>query len=31
VAQIDWNIIADDCNQPFSASGLKFTPLPVNF
>ncbi|KOM53600.1 hypothetical protein LR48_Vigan09g225900 [Vigna angularis] len=29
VAQIDWNIIADDCNQPFSASGLKFTPLPV--
>jgi len=31
VAQIDWNIINDDCNQPFSASGLKFTPLPVNF
>ncbi|TKY71924.1 hydrolase [Spatholobus suberectus] len=30
VAQIDWNIIADDCNQPFFASGLKFTPLPVN-
>lgn len=30
VAQIDWNIIADDCNQQFFASGLKFTPLPVN-
>ncbi|KAG4948609.1 hypothetical protein JHK85_042459 [Glycine max] len=29
VAQIDWNIIADDCNQQFFASGLKFTPLPV--
>ncbi|XP_057428569.1 putative hydrolase C777.06c [Lotus japonicus] len=29
VAQMSWNIIADDCNQPFSASGLKFTPLPV--
>ncbi|KAL2341086.1 hypothetical protein Fmac_009026 [Flemingia macrophylla] len=29
VAQIEWNIIADDCNQPFFASGLKFTPLPV--
>jgi len=31
VAQIDWNIIDDDLNRPFSASGLKFTPLPVNF
>jgi hypothetical protein len=31
VAQIAWNIIKDDCNQPFFASGLKFTPLPVNF
>ncbi|KAK2447551.1 Metallo-hydrolase/oxidoreductase superfamily protein [Trifolium repens] len=29
VAQIAWNIIKDDCNQPFFASGLKFTPLPV--
>ncbi|XP_061370044.1 putative hydrolase C777.06c [Gastrolobium bilobum] len=29
VAQIAWNIIADDCNRPFFASGLKFIPLPV--
>ncbi|KAK7303062.1 hypothetical protein RJT34_13961 [Clitoria ternatea] len=29
VAQMAWNIIVDDCNQPFFASGLKFTPLPV--
>ncbi|CAL0308997.1 unnamed protein product [Lupinus luteus] len=29
VAQMAWNIIADDFNQPFFASGLKFTPLPV--
>lgn len=29
VAQMAWNIITDDCNQPFFASGLKFTPLPV--
>ncbi|RZC12420.1 putative hydrolase [Glycine soja] len=29
VAQCCWNIIADDCNLPFSASGLKFIPLPV--
>ena len=31
VAQMAWNIITDDCNQPFFASGLKFTPLPVNY
>ncbi|KAJ1392432.1 Ribonuclease Z/Hydroxyacylglutathione hydrolase-like [Sesbania bispinosa] len=30
VAQFGWSIIADDCNQPFFASGLKLTPLPVN-
>lgn len=30
VAQMDWKIIGDDCNQPFYASGLKFIPLPVN-
>ncbi|OIV89441.1 hypothetical protein TanjilG_21884 [Lupinus angustifolius] len=29
VAQMAWNIIADNFNQPFFASGLKFTPLPV--
>ncbi|XLU78148.1 hypothetical protein S245_001569, partial [Arachis hypogaea] len=29
VAQFSWNIIVEDCNQPFSASGLKLTPLPV--
>nr|XP_025691608.1 putative hydrolase C777.06c isoform X2 [Arachis hypogaea] len=29
VAQFSWNIIAEDCNQPFFASGLKLTPLPV--
>ncbi|KAJ1414194.1 Ribonuclease Z/Hydroxyacylglutathione hydrolase-like [Sesbania bispinosa] len=29
VAQMAWNIIADDCTRPFLASGLKFTPLPV--
>ncbi|KAL2343412.1 hypothetical protein Fmac_004697 [Flemingia macrophylla] len=29
VAQFSWNVIADDCNQPFSASGLKLIPLPV--
>ncbi|RYQ81908.1 hypothetical protein Ahy_B10g100499 [Arachis hypogaea] len=29
VAQLAWNIIADDINKPFYVSGLKFTPLPV--
>ncbi|MED6152589.1 hypothetical protein PIB30_093500 [Stylosanthes scabra] len=29
VAQFSWNIIAEDCNQSFFASGLKLTPLPV--
>ncbi|XP_061338490.1 putative hydrolase C777.06c isoform X2 [Gastrolobium bilobum] len=29
VAQFCWNVIADDCNQPFFASGLKLIPLPV--
>ncbi|KAK7319104.1 hypothetical protein RJT34_03817 [Clitoria ternatea] len=29
VAQFRWNIIADDCNHPFFASGLKLIPLPV--
>ncbi|XP_027342868.1 putative hydrolase C777.06c [Abrus precatorius] len=29
VPQFCWNIIADDCNQPFFASGLKLIPLPV--
>jgi len=30
VAQFCWNIVAEDCNQPFFASGLKLIPLPVN-
>ncbi|XP_027915611.1 putative hydrolase C777.06c isoform X1 [Vigna unguiculata] len=29
VAQFCWNIVAEDCNQPFFASGLKLIPLPV--
>ncbi|KAG5001030.1 hypothetical protein JHK87_022102 [Glycine soja] len=29
VAQLCWNIIADDCNGPFFASGLKLIRLPV--
>ncbi|XP_014634312.1 putative hydrolase C777.06c isoform X1 [Glycine max] len=29
VALLCWNIIADDCNRPFFASGLKLIPLPV--
>ncbi|XP_057422349.1 putative hydrolase C777.06c [Lotus japonicus] len=29
VAQFCWNIIAEDCKQPFVASSLKLIPLPV--
>ncbi|KAG6492468.1 hypothetical protein ZIOFF_047431 [Zingiber officinale] len=29
VAQLDWNIIENDPNAKFVASGLEFTPLPV--
>ncbi|OAY61226.1 putative hydrolase C777.06c [Manihot esculenta] len=28
-AQLDWNIIEEDCQRPFVASGVKFVPLPV--
>lgn len=31
VAQLDWRIIEEDCEKPFVASGLSFTPLPVSF
>ncbi|XP_048593860.1 putative hydrolase C777.06c isoform X1 [Brassica napus] len=29
VAQLDWRVIEEDCEKPFVASGLLFTPLPV--
>ncbi|KAL0846299.1 hypothetical protein Bca101_019545 [Brassica carinata] len=29
VSQLDWRIIEEDCDKPFTASGLSFTPLPV--
>nr|GMD09229.1 putative hydrolase C777.06C [Ipomoea batatas] len=29
VAQLDWQIIENDCTKPFVASGLEFVPLPV--
>ncbi|VFQ74860.1 unnamed protein product [Cuscuta campestris] len=29
VAQLDWQIIENDCKKPFVASGLEFIPLPV--
>lgn len=29
-AQLDWNIIEEDCQRPFVASGVKFVPLPVS-
>ncbi|KAJ0264972.1 Metallo-hydrolase/oxidoreductase superfamily protein [Hirschfeldia incana] len=29
VSQLDWRIIEEDCDKPFIASGLSFTPLPV--
>ncbi|WCJ39063.1 Metallo-hydrolase/oxidoreductase superfamily protein [Euphorbia peplus] len=29
VAQLDWQIIEEDCERPFVASGVKFVPLPV--
>ncbi|KAK1556565.1 hypothetical protein Q3G72_007715 [Acer saccharum] len=29
VAQIEWNIIEEQVDKPFVASGLKFIPLPV--
>ncbi|KAF3542193.1 hypothetical protein DY000_02009004 [Brassica cretica] len=29
VAQLDWRVIEEDCEKPFVASGLSFTPLPV--
>lgn len=31
VAQLDWQIIENDCTKPFIASGLEFVPLPVSF
>ncbi|KAK1282715.1 hypothetical protein QJS10_CPB22g00113 [Acorus calamus] len=31
VAQLDWKIIESSCEKPFTASGLQFVPLPVNF
>jgi hypothetical protein len=31
VAQLDWRVIEEDCEKPFVASGLSFTPLPVSF
>lgn len=31
VAQLDWQIIENDCTKPFVASGLEFVPLPVSF
>ena len=30
VAQIEWNIIEEQVDKPFVASGLKFIPLPVS-
>lgn len=30
VAQLDWQIIENDCKCPFVASGLEIVPLPVN-
>lgn len=29
VAQLDWNIIKSDLDEPFVSSGLQFVPLPV--
>ncbi|KAH0855955.1 hypothetical protein HID58_084216, partial [Brassica napus] len=29
VSQLDWRIIEVNCDKPFIASGLSFTPLPV--
>ncbi|KAF5198938.1 Metallo-hydrolase/oxidoreductase superfamily protein [Thalictrum thalictroides] len=31
VAQLDWNIIKNDLEEPFVSSGLQFVPLPVTF
>ncbi|KAG2303988.1 hypothetical protein Bca52824_032639 [Brassica carinata] len=29
VTQLDWRVIEEDCDKPFVASDLSFTPLPV--
>ncbi|CAH8273275.1 unnamed protein product [Arabidopsis lyrata] len=29
VSLLDWTIIEENCDKPFTASGLSFTPLPV--
>ncbi|CAF2125433.1 BnaA03g57190D [Brassica napus] len=29
VSQLDWRIIEENCDKPFTALGLSFTPLPV--
>ncbi|MCD9645419.1 hypothetical protein HAX54_034302 [Datura stramonium] len=31
VAQLDWQIIENDCGKPFVASGLEFVPLPETY
>ena len=31
VTQLDWRVIEEDCEKPFLASDLSFTPLPVSF
>jgi phosphoribosyl 1,2-cyclic phosphate phosphodiesterase len=29
VSLLDWKNIEENCDEPFAASGLSFTPLPV--
>jgi len=31
VSLLDWKNIEENCDEPFAASGLSFTPLPVKF